>query len=351
MPNARVLWAFAAAGLVGLACRGAAGADASLPADVKAVWDMGKAYRQTTPTGERICINGLWRWQPASPDATAAAADNWGFFKVPGPWPGITSYIQADTQTCYPHPTWRGVRLGEVTSAWYQREITIPASWKGRRITVYTEYLNSYAAVYLDGTKAGDIYFPYGQVDITPLVVPGQTQRLSLYVKAVPLAAVVKAFTDTNAPKDVKGQVERRGLCGDVWLESTPNGPRVDDLRVDTSVRKWSITFNVTLADLKPNAQYSLRAQVTDGGKPVETFVSPTFTAADLKEGVFSFERPWHPTSSGTPSPRRICMTCRSHSRPPPKSSTSSGPCDSAFGSSGPKAATSTSTAPASTAR
>ncbi len=37
-----------------------------LPQGVKVVWDMGKAYRETTPTRERICINGLWRWQPAA---------------------------------------------------------------------------------------------------------------------------------------------------------------------------------------------------------------------------------------------------------------------------------------------
>jgi len=38
---------------------------APLPEAVKAVWDLGKAYRETTPTRERICINGLWQWQPA----------------------------------------------------------------------------------------------------------------------------------------------------------------------------------------------------------------------------------------------------------------------------------------------
>ena len=26
---------------------------------------MGRAYHETTPTRERICINGLWQWQPA----------------------------------------------------------------------------------------------------------------------------------------------------------------------------------------------------------------------------------------------------------------------------------------------
>ena len=38
---------------------------AALPSGVRAVWDLDKAYRETTPTRERICINGLWRWQPA----------------------------------------------------------------------------------------------------------------------------------------------------------------------------------------------------------------------------------------------------------------------------------------------
>ena len=39
--------------------------DAKLPRGVTRVWDMGKAHRESTPTRERICINGLWRWQPA----------------------------------------------------------------------------------------------------------------------------------------------------------------------------------------------------------------------------------------------------------------------------------------------
>ena len=33
---------------------------------------------------------------------------------------------------------------------------------KGRRIAVLAEYLNSYAAVYLDGKKLGEMYFPVG---------------------------------------------------------------------------------------------------------------------------------------------------------------------------------------------
>ena len=81
--------------------------------------------------------------------------------------------------------------------------------------------------MYLDGKKLGDMYFPSGEVDLTSACRPGKTQVLSLCVKAVPLAAVMQAFTDTSAPKTVKGSVERRGtvrrrLPG----EHAPRGPR-----------------------------------------------------------------------------------------------------------------------------
>jgi hypothetical protein len=64
------------------------GADAdelavSLPAGVKAAWDLGGASRDATDTSERVCINGLWRWQPAEPGSEAPPTKDWGYFKVP----------------------------------------------------------------------------------------------------------------------------------------------------------------------------------------------------------------------------------------------------------------------------
>ncbi len=39
--------------------------EAELPPGVEVVWDLRDAWRRVTPTRERICVNGLWRWQPA----------------------------------------------------------------------------------------------------------------------------------------------------------------------------------------------------------------------------------------------------------------------------------------------
>jgi len=122
-----------------LVASGAKGDDTAvaLPPGVIAEWDLAKAYHQTTPTRERICLNGLWRWQPAG-ELDAVPAEDWGYFKVPGSWPGINDWMQKDSQTLYVHPKWRGVDPAGVKSAWYQREIVVPEAWSGRRMTLQT---------------------------------------------------------------------------------------------------------------------------------------------------------------------------------------------------------------------
>src|SRR3954469_24737675 len=145
--------ALAAAALMLATASGFAQQDfaAELPASVKAVWDVSKAFHETTSTRERICLNGLWRWQPAETQAQQPPAQQWGFFKVPGSWPGITDYMQKDSQTVFAHPAWKAQKLGGINAAWYEREFTVPASWTGRSIAMSAEYLNSYAAVFVDG--------------------------------------------------------------------------------------------------------------------------------------------------------------------------------------------------------
>src|ERR1035441_7913632 len=64
----------AALGMLALLCASEAqdSSGVALPPGVKAVWDPAKAFRETTPTRERLCINGLWRWQPAADNAVQA---------------------------------------------------------------------------------------------------------------------------------------------------------------------------------------------------------------------------------------------------------------------------------------
>ncbi|MEK7475434.1 MAG: glycoside hydrolase family 2 TIM barrel-domain containing protein [Candidatus Coatesbacteria bacterium] len=265
----------------------------ALPAGVKAVWDVRAAWRETTPTRERVSLNGLWRWQPAENSSATVPATRWGWFKVPGCWPGLRDYMQNESQTVFAHPGWKDTRYAELSAAWYQREFAIPADWAGRRIALALETLNSFAAVYIDGVKAGEITFPGGELELPSVCAPGGTHVLSLLVIGMPLKAVMLSYGDSARAKEVRGDVERRGLCGDAWLVSTPRAARVTDVRVATSVRRSEITFDVALAGLDPAASYRLSVQVTAGGKKLKSFTGGDFTAADLKGGRWSFTAGW----------------------------------------------------------
>ena len=113
------------------------------------------------------------------------------------------------------------MNLSTVHLAWYQREIELPKQWTGRRIVVEAQYVNTSAVVYLDGKRAGEIKSRGGKVDVTAQCQPGRKQLLSILV---------------NWPR---GGADFRGLCGDVYLEGMPSGERIDDVKIDTSVRQW----------------------------------------------------------------------------------------------------------------
>jgi beta-galactosidase len=270
-------------------------ADSFLPPGVKAVWDLSKAYRETTPTRERICINGLWRWQPVKKMAQNVPADGWGYFKVPGPWPGTGHWMYREAQTHYPHTDWKNEDLSQCDMAWYQREITIPKDWTGRRITVYAEYLNSYATVFVDGNKMGEIFFPGGEVDITSSCRMGSKQVLAIYTVALPLNKEIISYAAADSATRRKARVARRGLCGDVFLSSTPAKTYINDVKVDTSVRKWEVTFDTALKGLESGKMYSMCAQIIDDRHVVKEFKTHPFTSADLNNGRFAFTNKWKP--------------------------------------------------------
>jgi hypothetical protein len=294
LSNCRVVLCLGGLVLGGLGIAEAA-PKAPLPSEAKVVWDLAKAQREATATRERVCINGLWRWQPARNLNQGVPADGWGYFKVPGFWPGNTSYIQEDCQTIHVHPAWKDTNWRKTTAAWYQRELTVPREWAARRIALEAEYVNSLGVVFVDGKKAGTVRFPAGEVDLSAACRPGRKHVLSLLVAALPLKGVLLSYSDTNAAKKVKGTVERRGLCGDVYLVCTPRTARVTDLEVQTSVRRGEVTFSTALEGLAAGAPYRVRVEVRDGGRVVRRFTSRAFRKADLKGGRVAVAGKWKP--------------------------------------------------------
>lgn len=288
--------------MLGVACglfrsaRAAGPEVVDLPLGVRAVWSLESAHREATPTRERVWLNGLWRWQPAGTTELPVPDTGWGFFKVPGSWPGITDYQQKESQTVHLHPAWRDRSLGDLTAGWYEREFSVPAAWGGRRITLHLDTLNSHAVVYLDGERVGEARFPAGELEITRWCRPGATHRLSLRVTALPLQAVLRSYTDSAASREVAGSVARRGLCGDVFLSAVPAGSRIDHLSIGTSVRRGELSVAAVLRDLAPGTRYRLEARVSEPGGEARTFRSQAFRGREVAEdGRWAFTNRWKP--------------------------------------------------------
>ncbi|NLW51624.1 MAG: hypothetical protein GXY85_12405 [Candidatus Brocadiaceae bacterium] len=258
------------------------------------MWTLDEAEREATPTCERISLAGLWRWQPAGDSVDTVPADGWGYQAVPAPWPSGRGQ-RGGTEGFVRNPAWSAEHLRDVKAAWYQVDLTVPAEWEGRHIALTTEYLHSFASVYVDGRKVADMRWPSGEVDLTEVCRPGGTHVLSMLVLALPLRAVMMSFNDTMGSREVPGQVNRRGLCGDVSLVGAPRGGRIRRLRVETSVRNWQVTFNTALDDVDPEQTYVLHARVSDPDGAVTEFTSDPFGGADVVDGHLPFTCDWHP--------------------------------------------------------
>ena len=289
-------------GLGGLAvgCRGAASAaspadDAPLPDGVRAVWDL----KQALPRGDAHAASGFASTacgggsRPRRRMACRPAAGAISKCRAAGR--ESSDYMQHDCQTVYAHPSWKDANWATLAAAWYQREISVPKEWAGRRITLCLEYLNSSATVFIDGKKAGEAQFPAGEVDLTAALPTGQQARSQPAGRRPAAREVMLMFSDTNAARGGAGKVERRGLCGDVYLVGTPAGPGSATSRWTLRSARAQITLSAALEGLPPDKRYTLRAVITDHGQKVGEFTSKTFKAGDLQDGRFALTEKWKP--------------------------------------------------------
>ena len=133
-----------------------------LPAGVTANWELANAYRETTPTREHICLNGLWRWRPAKDKGRSRAHRRVGLFQgsrlLARAMPATSRTVIAERSTfipvgrasiwaALPQPGTRG------KSRYRQNGPVVKFTW-------LLTYVNSFAIVFVDGKKVGEISVP-----------------------------------------------------------------------------------------------------------------------------------------------------------------------------------------------
>jgi beta-galactosidase len=222
-------------------------ADAKLPDGMSLDWDQTK-IEVVNPKRARLSLDGIWRFVPATEGAAEPAKLGWAYLKVPGSWQSSRGR-SSDFLSLGGGPLWDLYDGARVERAWYERQVTIPAEWQGRSILLRFHRVCTDAIVYVNGAERGRIAWPWGTVDITSAVTPGQTANIRVLVAAIADAELAgtfwqNAFTNVSyAPATLRS----RGLTGSVFLESRSSAAQVTDVFVRTSTRKKEIALDVEL--------------------------------------------------------------------------------------------------------
>jgi beta-galactosidase len=239
-----------------------------IPVSTKTVEALAKM--PNSKRGE-IYLNGVWKFIPAvGPSDQPPPQDGWGSISVPGDWqrekhqsvPGLISRGTGKE--------WDSFDGKQLSKAWYQRTISIPADWQGRTVVLDISRVSTDALVYVNGIQCGQINWPYGAADITKAVKPGSDAVLSLLVAAASNETEKTVIMGPNEVYKTAANLDSRGLIGEVRLLSLPAGPRVSDIFVQPSTRRKQLKLDVELASVTNAGTVQLTAKMLDSQGQVE---------------------------------------------------------------------------------
>lgn len=135
---------------------------------------------------QTIDLSGTWRFQTDVMDFRRGSLSPRYNHVLPEKieLPGITDDHQIGYQSPYRHIDRLTRKYEYMGPAWYQRDIEIPAAWKGKRIFMYFERTHWLSSIYVDTREVSKIDYisvPHNH-DLTAFVTPGKTQRITICI-------------------------------------------------------------------------------------------------------------------------------------------------------------------------
>lgn len=202
-------------------------------------------FSQAPPIREEVSLNGIWNFTTESGEKST--------IPVPEFWdaaPGFTKKVSREYTNDRGEKTVREVLLPSTSTGIYEREVTIPETWKNKVILIEFEGVNHIAEVYLNDkllqTHIGG-WTPFS-VDITDLIKPGKTGRLKVVVKGGSHSPIVDSNGYPQWPVGWYGQESRWGIIFDTWLRAYGT-VYIEDAFIQTSWRNKNITVKYDLVN------------------------------------------------------------------------------------------------------
>jgi hypothetical protein len=162
--------------------------------------------------------------------------------------------------------------------AWYQRQVTIPDTWKGKRVTLVLERTKNTRVWVNDQDCGGDDTLSAPQLfDVTKALKPGANTLTVLVDNAklppVGPAHAVDERTQTNW-NGIIGKIELRAT-DPVWIEDVQVCPNAAEKQARVRVVVGNITGQAVIGKLEVNCRSYNLAKPADFAKQVVEFNSP----------------------------------------------------------------------------
>ena len=153
--------------------------------------------------------------------------------------------------------------------AWYEKEVTIPTTWRGKRIVLDMERPHIETTVWINGQKVGSqnsLCVPH-EYDITSYARPGKcriTVRIDNRLDVAPVGQDSHSVTDQT-------QGNWNGIVGEICLKSTPK-TWIDDVQVYPDIDNKTAKVVVTV---KGNGKATLTLSAESFNSPAKHTVAP----------------------------------------------------------------------------
>ncbi len=199
--------------------------------------------------------------------------------------PGITDDHQIGYKNPYKYIDRLTRKYEYMGPAWYQRDIEIPADWKGKRIFMYFERTHWLSSIYVDTKEVSQIDYisvPHNH-DLTDFVKPGKTHRITVCIDN---RFQYKTHKWNHAHTEFT-QINWNGILGEMKLIAI-DPVFVEDLQVypniaDNSIKVRLQVNNDTKKQVKGKANftitgpnYNLKSEATVVSNDSVTFVEST---------------------------------------------------------------------------
>jgi beta-galactosidase/beta-glucuronidase len=156
-----------------------------------------------------------------------------------------------------------------IPAIWYQRSITIPEDWEGKKVILHFGAVDFETEVFIDGKSAGKHYGGTSsfEIDITPFVSSGKTHSLVVYALddnrsgLQPSGKQCRAFQSRGVH-----YTRTTGIWQTVWMEAVSEyGLKSFHILPDLDMKRFSV--QASFYSVRPDLAF--RVRVMDGKKRV----------------------------------------------------------------------------------